>query len=98
MSVYVTEYSELLKIDGSVAIAREPAIVNAQKLTPPATSAAFNVATRFIRLHNDATNPISFLVSTAGTAATTGNTRLAGNQTEYFAVNAGDSISVIVNT
>lgn len=96
MTLYVTEYAEVLKIDGPLAIAREPAIVNAQKLTPPTNSAPFNAATRFVRLHTDAI--CSVLFSTAGTAATTSNSRLAQNQTEYFAVNAGDVVSVIVNT
>lgn len=60
-------------------------------------SAAFNAATRFVRLHTDAICSIEF--GTAPTAtATTG--RMAANQTEYRGVPLGQSfkVAVISNT
>lgn len=70
-------------------------------LATGAVSAAFNTKTRFLRLHAQ-TNGMSYLVSAAGTAATTTNTRLAQNQTEYigvpFGTGLGFKIAVIDNT
>jgi len=61
-----------------------------------AASAAFNAKTNFIRVHVDSI--CSYRVSTAGTAATTSYSRMAANQTEYFAVQPGDKINFITNT
>lgn len=68
-------------------------------LATGAVSAAFNVQTRFIRIHCQ-TGGMSYLISTAGTAAGVTNTRVAQNQTEYVGVPKGQAfkIAVIDNT
>jgi hypothetical protein len=58
-------------------------------------SKAFGSATRFVRLNVDAT--CSFVLG-ANPVATGNNARMYQNTTEYFAVNAGDSVSVITNS
>ncbi len=58
------------------------------------SSTPFATNTSLIRVHTDAI--CSVIVGTAPTA-TTGNARMAANQTEYFAVQAGQQISVISN-
>lgn len=60
-----------------------------------AESTAFGPNTSLIRVHTDAICSILVGVSPA---ATTGNARMAANQTEYFAVQGGQQISVISNT
>lgn len=60
-----------------------------------AQSAAFNGATRMIRIHTDGI--ISIAIGSNPTAST--NTmRLAANQTEYFGVKPGEKVAVITNT
>ena len=75
---------------------KEPAIAE-QKVSisgSPTASAAFQPTTRMVRIATDATCSILFGPSPI---ANTGAKRLAANQTEYFAVNAGDKVSVILN-
>lgn len=98
---YVTEYKEMAKVQGSkedMAAPQEPEITT-QKLdftAGAAASLAFNEQTRIIRVHPDSI--CSFLVSTAGTAATISNKRITAGATEYFGVNPGDKLSAIANT
>lgn len=61
-----------------------------------AQSAAFDAATKVIRVHTDAI--CSVKIGGANPVAAATNARLAANQTEYFRVNAGDKIAVIQNT
>jgi hypothetical protein len=61
-----------------------------------AASAAFGKNTQLIRVHTDAI--CSILVTVAGSAATASNARMAANQTEYFAVIPGQTITVISNS
>ena len=58
-------------------------------------SAAFNAATRFVRLHADAICSIAW---GADPTADANNARLAANQTEYYAVIPGQKVAVITNT
>ena len=60
-----------------------------------AVTNAFNANTNSVRIAVDTTCSIAF-----GTApvATTGNMRLAGNQTEYFTVIPGSKVAVIANS
>lgn len=60
-----------------------------------AQSSAFNDATRVIRIHTDAT--CSFLIG-GNPTATAVKSRLAADQTEYFAVQPGHKIAVISNS
>lgn len=94
MTVYVSEYGNL---GGPVhaQVPQEPPFAE-YTVAPGAVGAAFGQFTKMIRVHTDAV--CSILVSTAGTAASTSNKRLAANQTEYFGVNAGQKLAVIANT
>jgi hypothetical protein len=60
-------------------------------------SAAFNAATRFVRLHADAVCSVEFGASPTATAT---SRRLAANQTEYFGIppNGTYKVAVITNT
>ena len=58
-------------------------------------SAAFNGATRVIRVHTDA---ICSVKIGANPTATADDKRMAANTTEYFGVVPGDKIAVITNT
>jgi hypothetical protein len=60
-----------------------------------AQSAAFNAATKLIRVHTDVVCSIQIGAAPVATANTM---RLAANSTEYFQVAAGDKIAVITNT
>lgn len=100
---YVEEYAYLAAfgLAGGQAFqaGHQPPVVAPQVVdytSGHAESAAFNAKTKFIRVHVDSI--ASYRVSTAGTAATTSYSRMAANQTEYFAVQAGDIISFITNT
>jgi len=97
--LYVTEFSSVggtanFPIQG----AQTPPIVDQ---TPVAIgggslqSAAFNLSTKMVRIHTDAICSISFGLNPT---VTTNNMRLAGNQTEYFAVVPGQKVAVISNT
>lgn len=59
-----------------------------------AQSTAFGTYTTLIRVHCD--GPCSILIGTSP-SATTSNARMASGQTEYFAVQGGQQISVISN-
>lgn len=95
--VYVSEYQNMsLCSNGIAQAAAEPAVAT-QVLDTTAThlSAAFNVATRFIRLNADGV--VSYKVGSAPTAGTS-DARLGANASEYFGVKAGDKVDVIANT
>jgi len=95
--MYITEYAS---IGGSRAhVAQEPAIA-VQKISftgTPGTSAAFNAATNFVRIHVDGIASIKF--GTNPTAATT-DPRMPADSIEYFAVPPAGSckVSAITNT
>lgn len=97
--VYISEYARLtLDSRGFLSAAEGPPVAE-QVLDTTGThlSAAFNLGTRFIRVHTDGV--VSILMGAAPTA-TTANGRMAANQTEYFGipVGAGYKIDVIANT
>lgn len=60
------------------------------------TSAAFNSATRLVRIHTDGI--CSYRFSAAGTAAATTDSRMAADTTEYWVVPGGYFVSAITNT
>jgi hypothetical protein len=94
--LYITEYADTTKAPGTVQVGAEPAITN-QTVAIGGTStqsAAFNSATRMVRIHTDAICSIRFGTNPTATA-TTG--RLAANQTEYFGVVPKDKVAVITN-
>jgi hypothetical protein len=97
--LYVAEFSGLYaKSDqtGQMAIcppiAQQTVVIGAGSLT---CTNPFNAATNLIRVHADAA--CSIVIGTAPTA-TALLTRMAANQTEYFAVSGGDNIAVITNS
>jgi len=96
---YISEYAVMPQQTGVLLqVGKEPSITDyvVDYTSAHAESAAFNAKTNFIRVHVDSI--ASFKISTAGTAATTSNARLAANQTEFFGVTPGDKISLITNT
>ena len=98
-TLYITEYADSGFISGPVAVAKEPRITSqtVEIAAGSAQSAAFNSATRLVRLHTDAICSVDF--GTDPTAVET-ESRMAANQTEYFAVPHGQSykVAVIANT
>lgn len=95
--LYITEY-ESTAMSGSTALAvgLEPSLVT-QKLEIgplPVVSAPFQPATRFVRLHADESCSLTFGIKPD---ATNGEMRLAMDATEFFGVEPGLSIAVIVN-
>ena len=96
--LYIWEFTELVQA-GPIPIARMPGIGPQTALAigaVSAQSAAFNSATRFVRLANDVV--CSIAIGTNPTAIAQGSARMAANQTEYFGVNGGDKVAVIVTT
>lgn len=98
--LYVTEYQLLAPIEGSVALIPKEAPLAEQVLDysgGAASSAAFNKATTFVRIHTDAI--CSVLFGTAPTA-TTSTQRLAAGTTQWHGVppNGAFKVSAITNT
>lgn len=98
--VYISEYSSLAQAFGTSfpQAPQEPSLVEQTPVAiagASAPSAAFNAATRIVRIHTDAICSIAFGLSPTATA---NSKRLAANATEYFAVRPGDVVAVITNT
>jgi len=96
-TLYVTEYAKIASdANGNFAMGQEPPLAD-YTVAFGSSSPAFNVATRFVRLHADSI--CSVLLGTNPSAATT-NGRMAANQTEYRAVPQGSNfkVSVVTNT
>lgn len=96
--LYVTEYIEVAPFGGvAVAVPREPEVTTQVVTFSTSTqSSAFSGKTRIVRIHTDAICCIAF--GTNPTAVITTHRRLAANQTEYFAVPAGQSYMVAAVT
>lgn len=99
--LYISEYSHtpIVGTGQRAPIGFEPNVTNQTPISisgTSAASAAFNAKTKFIRVHTDAI--CSIKISTAATAATANDARMAINTTEYFGVNPGDVLTVITNT
>lgn len=98
--LYVTEYEHMVELAGGrLPVGKEPAVAT-QAVTytgTAAASAAFNIRTKFVRIHTDGICSIVF-----GTApvADLNSARMAAGQTEYFGVPGENSykVSAIVNT
>lgn len=96
--LFITEFSKLGVIDGKTsAIAMAPPIAEQTVAIggSSAASAAFDAATRYVRLHTDAICSVAFGASPTATAT---KMRLAAGQTEYFAVPPGGKVAVITNS
>jgi hypothetical protein len=97
-SLYVTEYAQLVQQQGEAQMMAVAPPLAEQKIAiggASTPSAAFNAATRCVRIHTDAICSIAF--GTAPVAAAT-NARLGANATEYFGVQPGSKVAVITNT
>jgi hypothetical protein len=97
-TLYITEFANIGRDQGQGVQATPLPPVAEQTVAigvASAQSGAFNAATSFVRAHTDAICSIAVGVNPT---ATTGNARLAANQTEYFQVRAGDKIAVIANS
>jgi len=91
--MYIDEYSNM-GLGGNAQAPLTPPVTN-QTVAPGAASAAFNAATRYVRLHTDAI--CSFKFGPPGTTAATTNARMIAGQTEYFFVVPGNVVAVIAN-
>lgn len=99
--LYISEYSDIAHQPyGAEAISamQEPSIIEQTPVViggGSLKSAAFNGATRVVRLHTDAICSIAFGLDPTATANTK---RMAANSTEYFGVEPGHKVAVITNT
>lgn len=96
-NLYVTEFEQISDhptLGGIAQAARMPPIAEQVVAIGVSTTpgAAFNRKTNLIRVHVDAACHIE--IGSAPTA-TTANMRMSANTTEYFGVDAGDTIAVI---
>jgi len=92
----IREYEHISAVArGIVPVGEEPAVAD-QTLTisgASAQSAAFNVRTRFVRIHTDINCSISFGLAPVAQA---GFGDLVGGQTEYFGVTNATGIKLAV--
>src|SRR5262245_66155608 len=82
----IREYEHISAVSrGIVPVGEEPAIVDQSLSITGASSpsAAFNVRTRFVRLHTDVNCSVSFGTSPVAVA---GSGDMVAGQTEYFGV------------
>ena len=100
--LYLTEYVDIGRAHGT-AVPIADAGSWAENANSPIPiggvsnpSVAFGANTTVVRVHCDVI--CSILITFAGLSATTGNARLAANQTEYFFVRPTQILSVIANT
>jgi hypothetical protein len=94
-SLFVTEYSQM-GLQAEQQTPYDPPLADYVVAVGVGSTVgpAFNVATRFVRLHA-ATNAISFLIGPVATVtATVTNARLASNATEFHAVPVGVNYAV----
>lgn len=100
-TLYITEFSKPAFTGQSIIPAGALQNVVAEQAISisgsSSASAAFNSATKFVRIHTDAICSIEYADS--GTpVATTSTMRLPADTVEYFGVNPGGKIAVITNT
>lgn len=98
-TLYITEFANTGSSNtaATTAMSAQPPIVE-QTVTIGAgstQSAAFNAATKFVRLFTDTACGFSF--GTAPTAVI-GSARMAANSTEYFGIPQGNAFKVAVIT
>lgn len=98
-TLYIAEYSDIVQtVRGGTAIPVDPPIAEQTVAIGGGSlqSAAFNVATKFIRIHSDAICSIN--CNLASPTATATNGRFAANQTEFRGVTGGLKLAVITNS
>ncbi len=97
-TLYVTEYARVaFDPNGPLAMPEEPPLASQTIAigSGSVASAAFNVATRFVRLNTDAVCSVAFGNSPTATAIVA---RMSANQTEYHGVPQGGGYQVAVIT
>lgn len=97
--MYISEYPDMSRLGGQLAIAAEPSFDQVVTFTATAgASTAFKSTTNYVRIHCDGI--ASILFGTAPVAVTQTNKRLTAGQTEYFCVPPGQSykVSAVVST
>jgi len=94
-TLWISEYQDMGNAGGGIAqLAKEPGVTSQTVTYTTATaSTAFNGDTRFIRVIADAAVYLNF----AGTA-TAASLYIPSGQVEYFAVNAGSTVSAYDGT
>lgn len=100
-TLYITEYADIHigqagrigQIPLEPPLAEQTVAIGAGSVA----SAAFNTATRMVRLHTDAVCSVAFGTNPTATVA---KQRLAANQTEYKSIPNGQAfkVAVIANT
>lgn len=94
-TVFISEFSSLAKVSGAPIAMMPPIAEQTVAIGVETDSNAFNAATRYIRVQNDAI--CSIAVGLTPTASTT-TMRLPADNVEYFGVQPGHKLSVITNT
>lgn len=97
--LYIQEYSEMPKMLGQVLLVGQEPAVASQAITFTGTaglSAAFNVNTRFVRLHADGLCCVKFGSAPVAVAST--DARMAASSTEFFGVVGGQKVSAVTTT
>jgi hypothetical protein len=93
---YVTELTTLATKTANAQIAQMPPVAEQTvTFTTTTQSSAFNVATRYIRVHSPA---ICSIAIGSDPTATTSTMRLPADTIEYFGVTAGHKIAFVDNT
>lgn len=94
--IWVTEYGGFAS--GPLQVAQTPKInryVIAISGTASVSTIAFDPATNYVRLNTDAGCHVTFVTSTGATLASTLDSRLPADNTEYFGVKSGMYVSVV---
>lgn len=97
--LYITEYADMAQMPngGHGSFPQQPMLVEQTLVfTTHVESAAFNVLTRFVRLHTDAICTVQFGTAPVAIVAsgTAGSARMVAGQTEYHGVPVGLSYKV----
>lgn len=93
---YIAEYSKLAAANGLVQAGHEPSLVEHKPVvdgTSRATS-PFLDETKFVRIEVDVVTHLKF--GPVGQTALITHKRMAANTTEFFGVNPGDVVAVLL--
>jgi len=92
----ISEYVSLAEAQTGIAMCGQEPCLARQNITftgTAGTSSAFNAQTKFVRVHVDGIAGYRF-----GATAVATDPRMAADQTEYFGVSGGGSVSFITRT
>jgi hypothetical protein len=93
MPLYVAEFSALA-MGGGAQVPQMPPLAE-YTVASGARGAAFNAATRYVRVQPDGTSAMQVEFGLAGSAAVVaGSMRVAANATEYFGVGSNSGLCV----